>query len=242
VAVALLAAFLPLPLFSISMAQTATHAKPAAATRKSSKARKRAAKPQPAAAVPVAAAETQPAAQPQPETPAWPANERPSPARVTWDASGLRVEAQNSSLEQILREVSTATGAKIEGFSADQRVFGVYGPGKARDVISALLVGAGYNVLMYGDLGMGAPSQIVLASSGKDEAKTEVEGGQQADGDADAGDDDEVVEEQPEQPVQPPVRPGLGPGGQPRTPQQIMQEMQQRQQQQQQQQQTQPPQ
>jgi len=57
-----------------------------------------------------------------------------------------------------------ATGAKLEGFSADQRVFGNYGPGTAREVLSQLLEGSGYNVMLIGDQGEGTPREIVLSS------------------------------------------------------------------------------
>ena len=45
---------------------------------------------------------------------------------------------------------------------ADERIFGTYGPGPARDVLSQLLDGSGYNVLMVGDRGAGTPRRIVL--------------------------------------------------------------------------------
>ncbi|MGP8270016.1 MAG: hypothetical protein ACLQLH_08115 [Terracidiphilus sp.] len=101
---------------------------------------------------------------PTPQPPHWPANERPADASVTWDSHGLLITAQNSSLKQILDDVSAATGAKVEGLGADQRIFGAYGPGKAREVLSQLLDGTGYNVLMIGDQGEGTPRQIVLTS------------------------------------------------------------------------------
>ena len=101
---------------------------------------------------------------PPPEPPHWPANDRPADASVTWDSHGLLITAQNSSLKQILDDVSAATGAKVEGLGADQRIFGAYGPGKAREVLSQLLDGTGYNVLMIGDQGEGTPRQIVLTS------------------------------------------------------------------------------
>ena len=66
---------------------------------------------------------------------------------MTWEATGLRINASNSSLQQILNEVSVETGTKVEGLGADQRVYGEYGPGQARDVLSQLLQGSGYNVL-----------------------------------------------------------------------------------------------
>ena len=101
---------------------------------------------------------------PTPEPPHWPANDRPAQASVTWDSHGLLIIADNSSLRQILDDVSTATGAKVEGLSNDQRIFGAYGPGKAREVLTLLLDGTGYNILMIGDQGEGTPRQIVLTS------------------------------------------------------------------------------
>ncbi|MGB8261233.1 MAG: hypothetical protein WCE75_12810, partial [Terracidiphilus sp.] len=186
------------------------------------------AKPEPATQ-PAAVA---PVAPPAPEVPKWPVNEKPVPATVTWDSQGLRIEAANSSLEQILKEFSKLTGGKVDGFSSDERVFGVYGPGKARDVLSELLKGAGYNVLMIGDLGQGAPRQVVLTAragaagpqAGSPDAG-QPQGG--SDEDADNGEEQPIM---PQPVPQPAFRPGFGPGGQPRTPQQIMQEMQQRQQ------------
>ena len=84
----------------------------------------------------------------EPKLPDWPANDEPTAATVVWNSQGLHIEASNSSLGQILKDVATATGAKVEGLSLDQRVFGTYGPGEARDVLSQLLEGSGYNVMM----------------------------------------------------------------------------------------------
>jgi hypothetical protein len=159
------------------------------------------------------------------EIPKWPVNETPALAAVVWDSHGLRIDAQNSSLHQILQDVSTATGAKVEGMGTDERIFGAYGPGKARDVLSQLLQGSGYNILMVGDQGQGAPRQIVLSSrhSGAMPAQPSANPANDQEDDADT--------EEPQPPAQPPVHPVFPSGTQPRTPQQIMQEMQQRQQQ-----------
>ncbi len=175
--------------------------------------------PGPAAVAPVVPAE--------PPKPNWPAYANPAEASVEWDSHGLHIAAVNSSLEQILKDVSTATGAKIEGLGADQRVFGEYGPGQARDVLSQLLQGSGYNVIMIGDQGHGAPRQVLLS--------VRQSGGVQpaARPNTPANNEEDEVDEQPA-PAEPApgiVRPGFQPGGPPRSPQQIMQEMQQRQQQ-----------
>ena len=173
---------------------------------------------------------------PAPPPPAWPVNDPANHAAVTWDSQGLRIQATNSSLQQILRDVSVATGAKVEGMGADQRVYGDYGPGQARDVLSQLLVGSGYNVLLAGDLGQGAPSQILL--SPRRATGNSPNGANRPAGDNGDEEPDNEVEEQPQPQPQPqiqqPIRPGFTPAGPPRTPQQIMQEMQQRQMQQQQ--------
>lgn len=182
----------------------------AALAHKTAHPRKRsvAAKPQTSApAVPIQTA-VLPATPPVPELPAWPANEKPAEATITWDSHGLRIDADNSSLEQILDQVATVTGAKVEGLGADQRVFGSYGPGPAHEVLSLLLQGSGYNVLLIGDLGQGTPRRIVLSSPHGGSA-------QQAANPTPANDEEADPDDQPQNP--PPPRATMPPGG--RTPQ-----------------------
>jgi hypothetical protein len=173
----------------------------------------------------------QPAA--APVAPQWPVNESPAKPEVTWDSRGLRIEATNASLHQILNDVSTATGAKVEGMGADERIFGEYGPGETRDVISQLLHGSGYNVLMIGDQGQGTPRQIIL-SARKEPVNNPAANRQQPDNaDEDMPEPQEQEEPGPPQQMRPPPMPEGAPGA-PRTPQQMLQELQQRQQQMQQ--------
>ncbi len=40
----------------------------------------------------------------------------------------LTVKAENSSLTQILHQVSSPTGMRLDGLSGDERVFGSFGP------------------------------------------------------------------------------------------------------------------
>lgn len=87
----------------------------------------------------------------------------PGQAKVTWDGRGLEIEASNSSLDQILRQVAAATGARLEGLAQDQRIFGKYGPGPGCDVLSKLLEGSGYNVLMVASHDTDAPLVISLS-------------------------------------------------------------------------------
>jgi hypothetical protein len=185
------------------------------------------------------------AAQPAPEPPHWPANDSPAKPTVTWDSQGLKIDATNASLHQILNDVASATGTKMEGFGADERVFGEYGPGQARDVLSQLLHGSGYNVLMIGDQGEGTPRQIVLSPRKAGGAPASANRPSQESQDEDVPEQPEVEEQPP--PQQPlingrPPMPPQGPPGVPRTPQQVLQELQQRQQEMQQQQQQQQPQ
>jgi len=174
----------------------------------------------PAAKVEAALLTPLPVVPAEPELPKWPAKQKPAPATVTWDSQGLRIEADNSSLQQILKDVGTATGAEINGSVADQRVFGAYGPGRVSEVLSQLLQGFGYNVVMVGDQGQGTPRQIVLSSRSGEKQQPTVNVPPAPDEDADAD------EPQP----QPQPRSDFAPPGPPaRTPQQVMQMRQQQQ-------------
>jgi hypothetical protein len=110
---------------------------------------------------------------PPPPPPPTPANLPPSlldkPARapqVTLNGGSLAVDANNSSLSEILKDLETSSGMTVDGFDKDSRVFGVYGPGPPRDVISSLLEGAGYNFLLVGATDAGTPREIVLTTRG----------------------------------------------------------------------------
>lgn len=191
-----------------------------------------------AAAKPAEAAAATPAAPQQPPPPDWPANHQPTPATVVWDSHGLEIQASNSSLDQILHDVANDTGAKVEGLGQDQRIFGSYGPGPAREVLSKLLDGSGYNVLMIGGAADQPPQQVILSTSAAGAPQlpnTGVQSGQQQE------DQDVPQEQNVEQDYRPPEypMPSRNPFGAstPRTPQEIQQQIQQRQQQQEQQQQ-----
>lgn len=83
-------------------------------------------------------------------------------ARVTYANGMLEVHADNSSLNQILRDIARETGMKIVGGVADQRVFGSYGPAPAATVLQTLLDGTGTNILLQETL-THAPEQLVLS-------------------------------------------------------------------------------
>ena len=73
----------------------------------------------------------------------------------------LSVSADNSSLNQILRQVSTSTGIKITGGVADERVFGQYGPDTPAQVLASLLDGTGSNMVIE-QRDPDAPAQLIL--------------------------------------------------------------------------------
>lgn len=175
------------------------------------------------------AAAPAPAPPTAPKPPDWPANDPPALANVVWDSHGLSIQAANSSLDQILKDVSTETGAKVEGFSKDQRIFGSYGPGPTREVLSELLDGSGYNLLMVGGRTADDPLQVVLSARPTGPAPPPAPSAQ-AEAENDIAPDEPEVQ-QPQPPVPFPARIENNPAPQPRTPQQIMQEMMQHQQQ-----------
>lgn len=169
------------------------------------------------------------------------------PAHIALTGGKLSIQAKNSSLADILHQLAKDTGMSIDGLSKDQRIFGIYGPDDPREVLSELLDGAGFNVLMLGSTDSGAPRELQLSirnngpiAAGQPSTVAQ----QQQDDDQDdtpsptnyppAG---EIV---PRPPIAPPNQ--ASPNGGVKTPQQLLQELEQmrRQQQQQQQQQPQP--
>ena len=147
---------------------------------------------------------------PEPPPPNWPINDHPAPATISWDSSGLRINAANSSLRQILADVATATGAKVEGLGSDERVYGDYGPGPVRDVLSQLLQGSSYNILMLGDQAQGEPLQIVLSARHSGPAPATAGATTPAENDDDAAETE--IDNQPLQPSpMAPIHPGLVP-------------------------------
>lgn len=155
-----------------------------------------------------------------PPLPQWPVNDPAQQASVTWTAQGLSIDARNSSLRQILDSVQSQIGVKIQGMDKDERVFGIYGPGEPRDVLSQLLEGTDYNLLMVGNGQNGVPQQILLSEKPS--------GGPQPNAPVTQGDmyEPPIAPYEPPQPLPPP--PGMHTPEPQRTPQQILQEMQQR--------------
>jgi len=83
-------------------------------------------------------------------------------AKVTLENGLLTVDANNSNLSQILGQIAAAGSMSIDGQVDSSRVYGVYGPGVPSAVITKLLEGAGYNLLMVGVSPEGTPRKLVL--------------------------------------------------------------------------------
>jgi hypothetical protein len=86
----------------------------------------------------------------------------PQPAAITLKNGTLTVRANNSDLVQILRDVSRQSGMVLEGPVRDVRVYGDYGPREPSAVLTELLAGLGYNILMTGSSSGGAPGKLML--------------------------------------------------------------------------------
>lgn len=82
-------------------------------------------------------------------------------ARVNYANGLLDVRADNSSLNQILRDISRQTGMTIVGGVADQRVFGNYGPAPPATVLQTLLDGTNTNMLLK-ETATGGPAELIL--------------------------------------------------------------------------------
>jgi hypothetical protein len=161
------------------------------------------------------------------------------PAKVTLTGGMLAVNADNSSLTEILHQLATTSGMSIDGLDKDTRIFGTYGPGNPRDILSLLLDGAGYNVMMVGSTNAGAPRELILTQRSKASIVN-----QQASAAPQEEEQDEAplpnnnppAGEPPAQPRQVPPVQQQNQNGTIKSPSQILQEMQQMRQQQQQQQ------
>ena len=83
-------------------------------------------------------------------------------AVVSYASGLLTVTANDSSLNQILRDVAHETGMKITGGVAEDRVFGTYGPAPASTVLAKLLDGTGSNLLLV-QTSADAPRELILS-------------------------------------------------------------------------------
>ena len=86
------------------------------------------------------------------------------PASVTLADGMLTVQADNSNLSQILRDVSRESGMVIDGDIKETRVYGNYGPKDPSTILSELLEGMGYNIMIIGGADGETPKRMMLSS------------------------------------------------------------------------------
>lgn len=93
-----------------------------------------------------------------------PSSQAIQPATVTLRDGKVTVAANNSNLTQILHDLANISGMTINGLDKGPRIFGVYGPGNARDVLTDLLAGSGYNYIIVGGANEGTPRELILTA------------------------------------------------------------------------------
>ncbi len=93
-----------------------------------------------------------------------PSSQAIQPATVTLKDGKVTVAANNSNLTQILQDLANISGMTINGLDKGPRIFGVYGPGNAHDVLTALLAGSGYNYILVGGTNEGTPRELILTT------------------------------------------------------------------------------
>ncbi|PYX96729.1 MAG: hypothetical protein DMG63_16400 [Acidobacteria bacterium] len=105
---------------------------------------------------------------PQPQQPSGAEQQPPNPPRVSLMGGLLTVAAENSTLADILKAIETVTHASLEGTQPDaERVFGQFGPGAPRQVLSSILSGSHYDFILVGAVDdPGSVERIMLSPHG----------------------------------------------------------------------------
>ncbi|MHB8303143.1 MAG: hypothetical protein ACYDC6_09965 [Acidobacteriaceae bacterium] len=100
-------------------------------------------------------------APPPPPPPLPPVQQAPRPASVTFAQGQLSVRAQNSSLAEILGQISRRTGLEVEGLKQDERIYGQFGPDTVARTLTQLMDGSGYNYVLIAGTS-DTPGKLVL--------------------------------------------------------------------------------
>jgi hypothetical protein len=149
-----------------------------------------------------------------PSIPLVPSQRPPNRAQITYANGTLSISADNSSLNQILRQIASDTGMKITGGVSDERVFGHYGPAEPAEILAELLDGTGSNMILV-QRDAPAPAELILTP--RQGGPTPPNPNAHAfDDRAERPDRSEPQEVAPAQAVQP--EPVAAPNGQPGTP------------------------
>jgi hypothetical protein len=196
-----------------------------------------------------AKAKVEPSASAPAPPPPTPGQLPPSPPQVSFRDGLLTVNAQNSTLADVLAAVRAQTGATIDlpAGSGSERVFFHQGPAPARDVLAALLKGSSFDYIILGPPERPGDVQRVLLLVKPAGADSTVAAGAQTppapvvnpNPDLDESNEEGIPDESspmPEPAAPEPVQPTPAPN-QPKTPEQLLEELRQQQQRLQQQQQ-----
>ena len=108
-----------------------------------------------------------PPARLSPAQPALPPIEPVRPPVVAWDGSRLTIDAENSTLSDVLLAIRSRTGASIEmpGSASAERVAIHIGPAPIREVLSSLLYGTNFNYVIQSSEGdAGGLGKVMLIS------------------------------------------------------------------------------
>jgi hypothetical protein len=105
---------------------------------------------------------TEPTTPAPPPVPLTPSQRPPARAQITFADGTLSVSADNSSLNQILRQIAGNTGMKITGGVSDERVFGHYGPAPTAQILAELLDGTDSNMILVQRDNNPEPAELIL--------------------------------------------------------------------------------
>lgn len=87
----------------------------------------------------------------------------PHDARIRYSGGQIQVIANDSSLNLTLLQIAAATGIRVSGVAAEERIFGTYGPATPAVLLRTLLQGTGTNMLLT-QSSANAPAELVLTS------------------------------------------------------------------------------
>jgi hypothetical protein len=113
-----------------------------------------------------------PAPPPAPPPVLTPEQMPPRPPEVTWDGKLLSINAENSTLSDILVAVRTRTGAAIDlpPATAGERMAARFGPAPAREVLTSLLSGTNYDyIIQASETDEDVVQTVILTPRGKGE-------------------------------------------------------------------------
>ena len=95
-----------------------------------------------------------------------PAQMPPKDPTVSFQNGSLTVVAENSTLSAILHAVEKTAGIKLQGTPPEDRIFGKFGPGSPRDVLTQLFSGAHIDYILQGNNNPNSVQSIIINNRG----------------------------------------------------------------------------